>query len=152
VNSNQNGKFRMNILKTTTTAAAFGLVATLAYAEAHTMNSDDLIRTRDIVGSEIYRLDILDGDTTWAANEPYTFDSNWENIGSIEDIVLSKDGQMIGIVGEVGGWLGMGDKMVLMPIEDVRLTVSETGEYAYVTSMTEEQVDAAQGVDEGFWE
>ena len=46
----------------------------------------------------------------------------------------------------------MGDKMVLMPIEDVRLSVTDTGEYAYVTKMSKEQVDAAQGVDEGFWE
>jgi hypothetical protein len=142
----------MNILKTTTTAAALGLMTTMAFAEAHTMNSDDLIRTRDIVGGEIYRQDIMDGDATWAANEPYDYDTNWENIGSIEDIVLSKDGQMVGVVGEVGGWLGMGDKMVLMPIEDIRLSVSETGEYAYITSMTKEEVDAAEGVDEGFWE
>lgn len=142
----------MNILNTTATAAVVGLFTTMAFAENHTMTSDNLIRTRDIVGGEIYRLDIVDGDTTWASNEPYTYDSNWENIGSIEDIVLSKDGQMIGIVGEVGGWLGMGDKMVLMPIEDVRLSVSDTGEHAYVTKMSKEEVDAAQGVDEGFWE
>jgi hypothetical protein len=142
----------MNILNTTATAAVVGLFTTMAFAEAHTMTSDNLIRTGDIVGGEIYRLDIADGDTTWASNEPYTYDSNWENIGSVEDIVLSKNGQMIGIVGEVGGWLGMGDKMVLMPIEDVRLSVTDTGEYAYLTKMSKEQVDAAQGVDEGFWE
>ena len=115
--------------------------------------SENLIRTRDIVGGQVWRMDGAEGDMTWTENRVYEgTGEGWERIGSIEDIVLSTDGQMIAIVGEVGGFLGLGDKMVLMPVGDVRLTALDDGTYAYVTQMTQEQIEAAQDVDEGFWD
>jgi hypothetical protein len=115
--------------------------------------SENLIRTRDIVGGEVWRMDPEADNVTWTENGTYEgTGEGWERIGSIEDIVLSKDGQMIGIVGEVGGFLGLGDKMVLMPVESVRLTAIDDGQYAFVTQMTQEDIEAAQDVDEGFWD
>ena len=115
--------------------------------------SENLIRTRDIVGGQVWRMDGVEGDMTWTDNGMYEgTGEGWERIGSIEDIVLSTDGQMIAIVGEVGGFLGLGDKMVLMPVGDVRLAALDDGTYAYVTQMTQEQIEAAQDVDEGFWD
>jgi hypothetical protein len=115
--------------------------------------SENLIRTRDIVGGEVWRMDPEADNVTWTENGTYEgTGEGWERIGSIEDIVLSKDGQMIGIVGEVGGFLGLGDKMVLMPVENVRLTAIDDGQYAFVTQMTQEDIEAAQDVDEGFWD
>lgn len=115
--------------------------------------SENLIRTRDIVGGQVWRMDPDADNSNWDMNA--TFDGTgegWERIGSIEDVVLSRDGQMVGIVGEVGGFLGLGDKMVLMPVKDVRLTAIDDGTYAYVTQLTREDIEAAQDVDEGFWE
>ncbi|MFZ3582541.1 PRC-barrel domain-containing protein [Loktanella sp. DJP18] len=115
--------------------------------------SENLIRTRDITGGEIWRMDAAEDNTAWTSNEAYAgTGEGWERIGSIEDVVLSKTGQMVGIVGEVGGFLGLGDKMVMMPISDVRLTALDDGSYAYVTQLTQEEIEAAQDVDEGFWE
>lgn len=115
--------------------------------------SENLIRTRDITGGQIWRMDAAEDNTMWTDNETYEgTGEGWERIGSIEDVVLSRDGQMVGIVGEVGGFLGLGDKMVLMPVENVRLTALDDGTYAYVTQMTQEDIEAAQDVDEGFWE
>ena len=115
--------------------------------------SENLIRTRDIVGGQVWRMDGAEGDMTWTENRVYEgTGEGWERIGSIEDIVLSTDGQMIAIVGEVGGFLGLGDKMVLMPVGNVRLAALDDGTYAYVTQMTQEEIEAAQDVDEGFWD
>ena len=113
--------------------------------------SENLIRTRDITGGQVWRMEAAEGDMTWTDNGTYTgTGEGWERIGSIEDIVLSTTGQMVAIVGEVGGFLGLGDKMVLMPVENVRLTALDDGTYAYVTQMTKEDIEAAQDVDEGF--
>lgn len=115
--------------------------------------SENLIRTRDITGGQVWRMDAAEGDMTWADNGTYEgTGEGWERIGSIEDIVLSTTGQMVAIVGEVGGFLGLGDKMVLMPVENVRLTALDDGTYAYVTQMTQADIEAAQDVDEGFWD
>ena len=115
--------------------------------------SENLIRTRDIVGGQVWRMDGTEGDMTWTNNGTYTgTGEGWERIGSIEDIVLSTTGQMVAIVGEVGGFLGLGDKMVLMPVDNIRLTALDDGTYAYVTQMTKADIEAAQDVDEGFWD
>ncbi len=115
--------------------------------------SENLIRTRDIVGGQVWRMDAAEDNSVWADNGTYEgTGEGWERIGSIEDIVLSNTGQMIGIVGEVGGFLGLGDKMVMMPVQNVRLTALDDGTYAYVTQMTQADIENAQDVDEGFWD
>ena len=123
--------------------------------DAMDMDTANLIRTRDITGGNIYTMNPED----WMSDES-TYDpmagyenpnDNWEVIGEIEDIVLSKDGQMVGIVAEVGGFLDIGDKHVMIPVSDVRLTAVDDQTYAYVTNKTEEELESMESVDEGFW-
>ena len=133
-----------------------------AVAEMDAMQMDGLIRTRDITGGQVYSTgeeyydeaswtatDPLGYDRTAGAYEPYAYDQNYDNIGEIEDIVLDSSGQMQGIVAEVGGFLGIGDHHVMLPVEDVRLVPVDDSEYAYVTRYTEEQLEQLPDVDEG---
>jgi len=111
----------------------------------------NLIRTRDITGGEIYTIGEADGD--WNVGNQYdAIDSGWNEIGEIEDIVLSKDGQMVGIVAEVGGFLDLGDKHVMISVPDVNLVAVDDKTYAYVTRLSEEELEALPSVDEGFWD
>jgi len=74
----------------------------------------EMIRTRDITGAEVYT-------TNSDANQ--TFDrveEDWNNIGEVEDVVLDRDGQMIGVIAEVGGFLDIGDKHVFIETESLR--------------------------------
>ncbi|SPJ22619.1 PRC-barrel domain-containing protein [Palleronia abyssalis] len=47
--------------------------------------------------------------------------ANLTEIGGVEDVVLSVDGQMLGLTTDVGGFIGIGDKTVMIPLEDIRL-------------------------------
>ncbi len=151
----------MNRIITSVSAAAlaFGLGATAAHAEAHTAmgsmdlseRQGDLIRSRDITGGEVYS--VSEGYSEWdSANVYDDVDTDWNDIGEIEDIVLSRDGQMIGIVAEVGGFLDIGDKHVMISISDVSLVAVDDKSYAYVTRLSEEQLEELPDVDEGFWD
>lgn len=125
------------------------------------MEMDGLIRTRDITGGPIYSTGEAYDEARWTATdpyaatrtggayEPYGYDQNYQTIGSIEDIVLDSSGQMIGIVAEVGGFLDIGDKHVMLPVGDVRLVPVNDTEYAYVTRLTEDQLTELPDVDEG---
>lgn len=114
-------------------------------------NLDNLIRTRDITGGTIYTTNAAD-DEGWDPKTTYdAIGPDWNQIGEIEDIVLSKDGQMIGIVAEVGGFLDIADKHVVIPVSDVSLVAVDDKTYSYVTRFNEEQLEAMHGVDEGFW-
>ena len=111
----------------------------------------DLIRSRDITGGEIYTLN--EAGDEWSPNTAYNeIGADWNEIGEIEDIVLSKNGQMVGIVAEVGGFLDIGDKHVMISTPDVNLVAVDDQTYAYVTRLSEEELEALPGVDEGFWD
>ncbi|EPX76918.1 PRC-barrel domain-containing protein [Litoreibacter arenae] len=134
----------------TSLALALGLAAAPALAETH-MDTENLIRTRDITGGDIYTLNGPMDEDTWGNWEADGVGPDWNDIGEIEDIILDRSGQMVGIVAEVGGFLDIGDKHVLIPIEDMRLTPVDDKTYAVVTRKTEEQLEEMESVDEGWW-
>ena len=147
----------------TSSALALAISASVLFAESHVMdysNVDstalaemraDLIRSRDITGGQIYTRNAAD-TTLWDADTEYTsVNSDWAEIGEIENIVLSKDGKMVGIVAEIGGFLDIGDKHVMISIPDVNLVSVDDRTYSYVTRLSEEELEALPSVDEGFW-
>ncbi|MCR9158724.1 MAG: PRC-barrel domain-containing protein [Rhodobacteraceae bacterium] len=121
---------------------------------ADNMSMDDpanLIRTRDITGGTIYTTNAAN-DEGWSMDTIHTeVGANWNDIGEIEDIVLNKSGQMIGIVAEIGGFLDIADKHVMIPVSDVNLVAVDDRSYAFVTKFSEEELEQMESVDEGFW-
>jgi hypothetical protein len=111
----------------------------------------NLIRTRDITGGPIYTVNPADNEGWNPDNMWDTVNAEWKQIGEIEDIVLSRDGDMIGIVAEIGGFLDIGDKHVMIALDDVNLVAVDDATYSYVTRLNEEDFETMQGVDEGFW-
>ncbi len=118
------------------------------------MSLDDpanLIRTRDITGGDVYTTNAAN-DEGWSMDTVYSeIGADWNDIGEIEDIILNKDGQMIGIVAEIGGFLDIADKHVMIPISDVNLVAVDDRTYAFVTKHSEETLEQMESVDEGFW-
>lgn len=127
-----------------------GLAAAPALAET-AMDTDNLIRTRDITGGDIYTLNGPMDEDTWGNWEADGVGPDWNDIGEIEDIVLNKSGQMIGIVAEIGGFLDIADKHVMIPVSDVNLVAVDDRSYAFVTKFSEEELEQMESVDEGFW-
>lgn len=151
-----------------TSLLALALASSTAWADTHSTTMADtavgdgnndlagmqgqLIRTRDITGGNIYTLNAVD-DEGWDTNVTYDeVGTDWNDIGEIEDIVLDRSGQLVGIVGEIGGFLDIADKHVMIPVENVRLVPVDDRSYSYVTRMSEEELEALPEVDEGFWD
>ncbi|SPJ23958.1 PRC-barrel domain-containing protein [Palleronia abyssalis] len=159
-----------------TSAIALILASGTAFAESHTsndeadMNSDtsmssgdsyssddlmgmqgDLIRSRDITGGNVYTTNAAN-DEGWDSENSYTsVGTDWNQIGEIEDLILTQDGQIRGIVAEVGGFLDVADKHVVISVDDLNLVAVDDATYAYVTRYSEEELESREGVDEGFW-
>lgn len=144
----------------TITTFALALAATGAVAETHMEDGasaammdmqDNLIRSRDITGGVIYTTNEAD-DEGWDPESIYEeVGIDWNQIGEIEDLVLTENGELRGIVGEIGGFLDITDKHVLIAVEDVSLVAVDDATYAYVTRLNEEDLEAMEGVDEAFW-
>ncbi|MBR9836852.1 MAG: photosystem reaction center subunit H [Rhodobacteraceae bacterium] len=143
--------------------------------EVFANDPDGLIRTRDITGGAIYAVNdelpateeaegtdmtaadpaatdpaAADAGTEMAATDDggMVIQDNWENIGSIEDIILNADGSFEGVVAEVGGFLDIGDKHVHLSLSDVSLTPIDDGKYVVVTNYTKEQLMEMPDIDE----
>ena len=78
--------------------------------------------------------------------------SDWNQIGEIEDVVLDRSGQTVGVTVEVGGFLDIGDKHVLLRVGDVDLVPVDDRSYSLITRYSEEELEEMPGVDESWME
>lgn len=79
----------------------------------------------------------------WQAGDPLTsMIADLTQIGQVENVVLNTAGQMQGLTTDVGGFLGIGTKQVLIPLEDIRLTRpdAESDEITIITRLNEQQL------------
>ncbi len=124
---------------------------------------DGLIRAESLIGGEIYTMnrDDVDYETEWGWTDNRYYDGlddRWESIGEVEDIVLSRDGKLIGVIAEVGGFLDIGDSEVLMSLDDLRIVGGGVGydygtnNVAFVTNLSEEQIEGMEEVNTGWWD
>ncbi len=141
-------------------ALALTVAAAPAVAQMATADWDNLIRTRDITGGPVYTTNEAWDEGSWGvAGEDYAwgwggYDAvgpDWNQIGEIEDVVLDRSGQLTGVVVEVGGFLDIGDKHVLLQVGDVDLVPVDDQSYSLVTRYSEEQLEEMESVDEGWW-
>ncbi|UWQ23055.1 PRC-barrel domain-containing protein [Jannaschia sp. W003] len=147
-------------MRTLASAALATAIAGPVLADAHMMDMADYIRTRDITGGPVYSIANNYDEATWMDMEDrdsygynnYAYGTDYDQIGEIEDIILDKSGQMVGLVAEVGGFLDIGDKHVMVPVGDLRLVAVDDATYSYVTRLSEEQLEELPSVDEGFFD
>jgi len=81
-------------------------------------------RASKLIGSKVYT-----GDTS---------------IGQIEDVLLTLDRATVtGVILSVGGFLGIGDKLVAVPVNEIRVGP----EARFITNLTKEQLANAPAFD-----
>ena len=105
-------------------AAVITTAAPVAFAQTHATDMRAEVVNNTIQPDEIRASKML-GTTV--------YDLQNRNIGSVKDLVLNKDGKVDAAVVDVGSFLGMGGKLVAVPISDIktdnnRLTLDRTKE------------------------
>ena len=153
----------------TTSALAVALASGAGIAQAQMDNemgansgvvdpaqSSQFIRAENIIGADIYTQYMNYDEATWADTGYYDeIDTNWEEIGEVSDIVISRDGQIVGVIAEVGGWLDIGDSDVVIDMADLKTVGGSAdggwGDLALVTPLSQEQLESRQEVDSGWW-
>ncbi len=88
-------------------------------------------------------VDTRDSAFLQSVDDTDVVNANGEKIGEIEEILVDSDGKPAGFKIEFGGFLGMGDKDVAVPLDALTW---EAGRY--VSKMTQEQLENLQPWDE----
>lgn len=104
-----------------TTAIAAALTGS---AMAQT-SSDELFRSQQVEG-EIRASDLI-GTRIYASEQAISGDSaeglqdGWEDIGEVNDVILSTDGSVQAVLVDIGGFLGMGERQVAVQMSALRI-------------------------------
>ena len=101
-----------NFLATTATALFIG---TSAYADGHTSAFSDMtfdtatnLNASELIGMRVYASEAdIEGNMMTAGDE-----ADWDDIGEINEIILTRNGTVQSVIVGVGGFLGMGEKDV----------------------------------------
>ncbi|MDF3352091.1 PRC-barrel domain containing protein [Sulfitobacter sp. KE34] len=104
-----------------------------------------------MIDADIYTLERKYDENEWVDTDYCgSVGTDWEEIGEIDDIVVSRDGRIIGLVAEIGGWLDIGDADVIIDMNDVRIVDDDLGDIAFVTRLSEEQLGSRQEVNDAW--
>ena len=112
--------------KTFTAAlASTALLATIASAQTPTPTTDraDTAASSSTSGSTTLSSSQLQGD--WRASKVVglsVYNENNEKLGSINDLLMDKGGNIKAVVLGVGGFLGMGEHLVAVPLDKVKFS------------------------------
>ena len=132
-----------NLLIVLTMGAVLALGTAFAQGDVMfeaTGKEGDLLAT-ELVGADLY--------TTVTAIDEHRFQvdavpDDWEQIASISDLVLGMDGQVRGLLVDVGGFLGIGARTVMLGMDSVRIATQADGDLVYaVINATREDLEAA---------
>ena len=135
----------VEMTQTGATVPAF-LVSTFTGKSLHTLDSDEtraLNETR--ATNEAVR---------WESSEAFAAGrDNWENIGNIDDVVLTQDGELRGVLLDIGGFLGIGARTVMVDLDDLYFVADDTtaedlSDFSVVATMTRDQLENLPEWDE----
>ena len=105
-----------------TTALIAAGAAGSATAEAHMSESpfatemkEGQVHASDFIGMRVYAA-AESGEMT----EVEGVGDNWEDIGEINDVIMSRDGQVQNVLVDIGGFLGMGERQVAVNLDQIQ--------------------------------
>ena len=143
------------LVAATLAGAAFAQDAAVPVTEGPTVDlstSANLVKADDLEDGNVYSLETGIESGTWGGATYTEVSPEWDDICDIEDLVLDSSGQLVAVVAEIGGFLDIGDRHVLLPVGDVRLVPNEEGRYSYVTRLSQQELEQLPQIEESFWD
>lgn len=105
---------------------------------SYTAMNDELMAS-EFIGQSVY---VSEGavDRTAAANE-----ADWDDVGDISDVLMSRDGEAQAILVDVGGFLGIGAKTVAVDMQQLNIVSDgeNADDYFVVFTATREALENA---------
>ena len=128
-------------MKTTIAVFAMFLVITTAYGQTQSDTSTKSKATTPISGIDTTALAGSARASKLIGSKVYKGDTA---IGQIEDVLVSRDQSTVtAVILSVGGFLGIGDKLVAVPVKQIRVGP----EAKFITDLTKEQLADAPAFD-----
>ncbi len=107
-----------------------------------------VISADEITDADIFTLDGNYDASLWDSGSPFdVVSADWTDIGEVEDLVLDRGGKVVGVTADVGGFLGIGKKTVLLELADIRLVQTDEDNYVIVTRISADELEEREAYD-----
>lgn len=119
-------------------AARTGNSSNQYYTDTNKMD----LHASELIGSRVYA-------TEAEINTDNTFDkadADWDDIGEINNFLVSRDGKINAVIVGVGGFLGLGEKNVALRMSELRFlkkSGDDADDYFVVVKSNKEQLEQA---------
>lgn len=123
--------------------AGSGDPATSVGADQSQSPSETMITAEMLEEARVVALEGQYSEDVWQNRSPLSaMVADLREIGEVEHVVLNAEGQMQGVTTDVGGFLGIGQKHVLIPLEDLRVARPQEGseDVTIVTRLNQQQL------------
>jgi sporulation protein YlmC with PRC-barrel domain len=115
-------------------------------------SAQDLFRTEmdpiaiaasDFIGKRVYA-----AETAIDSDEYAGVQQGWNDIGEINDVILTRDGKIDAVLVDIGGFLGMGERQVALGMENIRFvsdsaTAEDLSDFFLVVSADRTTLESA---------
>lgn len=124
---------------------------------ADTAMPDDAAMAGDMKGATMLGSWLMDRDiyttsqpstTEWVDTDAGEIPAEWEQIANIDDILVNADGTVAGYTADIGGFLGIGAKRVMLDSEALHLVHFGDDEAVFATNYSKEELEAMPEFDE----
>jgi sporulation protein YlmC with PRC-barrel domain len=104
----------------------------------------DAIFASDLIGMEVYSSQ-ADYAGSYGGDRavPAADTSQWDDIGEVNDIVMTPDGQARGVLVDIGGFLGIGEHTVALDMSQVHLLRDDTNRRFMAVNSSREELENA---------
>ena len=75
------------------------------------------------------------------------YSSSNENVGDINDMVIGKDGKVQAVIIGVGGFLGLGEKDVAVPMDRIQFSRDESNNMKFMITSSRQELEQAPAFD-----
>lgn len=135
----------------TTTALVLALTGTATAQTAQIGLSEVQIQPNDFYASDLIGMRIYNAETPIEANTKIADggETEWEDIGEINDIIVTSDGKLGAVILGVGGFLGVGERDIAVPMSSIMIVREEgdSDDRFLVVSATKEALEAVPAVE-----
>jgi PRC-barrel domain protein len=117
-----------------------------AFAEAHSEGFGNVaVEQTDFLASDLIGMRIYNSEAEVDAATPVAngAEQDWDDIGEINDIIVSKDGEVTAVILGIGGFLGLGERDVSISMDKIRILNDEDGDRFLVVNTSKEMLEQA---------
>lgn len=117
-----------------------------ALADAHSEGFGNVaVEESDFLASDLIGMRIYNSETEMEADATVAegAEQEWDDIGEINDIIVSQDGKVTAVILGIGGFLGMGERDVSIAMDKIRILSDEDGDRFLVVNTSKEMLEQA---------